>query len=183
MRTCLERIVPSPPAPSNHCAKRVRASSTALKSTRRRLGVGSGSGTGWINSFLHVVGSPIAVDGEVLVLDVNANRQLELSAVNATDGAVVWNQPFSASEITPGVTFSPTVIGSTVLVLSPAGSRDPNVKVEGVAVTTGKVDWSFPQPIALSDAPAMCGGGDYFCLAGFNSADRDRPDHHQPDDR
>jgi outer membrane protein assembly factor BamB len=128
----------------------------------------TGGAKGWTDTSLHVVGSPVAADGTVAVLDVSPSRELQLSAVNPTSGEVIWNRPFSASEVTPGVAFGPTVLGDTVLELAPeAGSADPSVTVEGLNVATGKVMWSVPQPLVLSDAPATCGGE--FCVAVFDS--------------
>ena len=55
-----------------------------------------------------------------------------------------------------------------MLALTPvAGSGNPTVKAQGLDVVTGKVLWTVPQPIDLSDAPAVCAGGQYFCLDAF----------------
>jgi hypothetical protein len=123
--------------------------------------------SGWTDA-LHVVGSPVAAGNAVLVLNVNADHQLELSGVNVADGTTTWTHPFSASEITPGVAFGPTVLDDTVLALTPAGSSDdPVVKAQGLDVTTGKVEWTVPQQLILTDAPVVCAGGQFFCLAVF----------------
>lgn len=100
---------------------------------------------GWAGGSLRVVGSPVAAHGVVVVIDVTSSHRLELSAVSPVDGSVLRSRPFSASEITPGVGFgptvlAPTVLGATVLALAPAkGPPDPRVTVEGVNVTTGEV--------------------------------------------
>jgi hypothetical protein len=130
--------------------------------------VTSGPNKGWTNDSLHVVGSPVVSDNSVLVLDVTAGHSLELSGVNPATGSVVWRHPFSPSQITAGEAFGPTVLGDTVLALTPvAGSGNPTVKAQGLDVVTGKVLWTVPQPIDLSDAPAVCAGGRYFCLDAF----------------
>jgi hypothetical protein len=133
--------------------------------------VTSGGTGGWTDDSLHVVGSPIAADNTVLVMDVTRGHRLELSGVDPADGSIVWRHPFSASDITPGVAFGPTVLGNTVLALTPAGGPgDPAVTAQGLNVLTGKVLWSVPQPIVLSDAAAVCTGGQYFCLDAFLSS-------------
>lgn len=129
-----------------------------------------GGSSGWTDPSLHVVGSPVTVHGMVVVLDVR-NHHLELTGVKAADGSIVWHQPFSASAITPGVGFGPTVLDDTVVGLAPAGtSDDPSVTVEGIDPPTGKVIWTVPQPLVATDAPAVCSGGAYFCIAGPDSA-------------
>lgn len=145
------------------------AAIVAALGTTAGLLVGSAGTDGWVDASLHVVGSPVAVDGAVLVLDVSAHHQLQLSAVDPAHGTVRWRRPFTASEITPGVAFAPTVLGDTVLELSPAGgSDDPATTVEGLDAASGRVMWSLPQPIVLTDAPAVCGGE--FCVATYLSA-------------
>ncbi|HXQ44615.1 MAG TPA: PQQ-binding-like beta-propeller repeat protein [Acidimicrobiales bacterium] len=128
-------------------------------------------GSGWTDPGLHVVGSPIAAGGMLIVLDVNSARHLELTAVDPADGSLVWRKAISASGITPGVAFGPTAIGGTVLGFAPARNpQDPSVTLQGIDATTGKVLWAEPQSLILSDAPAVCPGGQDFCVAGFASA-------------
>jgi hypothetical protein len=127
---------------------------------------------GWSDQSLHVVGGPIISDGVAVVLNVSPNRELEITGVDPSDGSVMWSHPFSASQITPGVGFSPLAIGNTVLVLSPAdGSSNPEVTVEGVDAATGNAMWTVPQPLVLSDAPVECASGRYFCFPAFATAD------------
>ncbi len=131
---------------------------------------GSGASGAWTDSSLHVVGSPVVAGRMVLVVDVTSRHQLELSAVDPASGSIAWRRPYSASEITPGVAFGPTVLGNTVLALTPeGGTDDPGVLVKGLDVSTGRVLWSVPQPLVLSDAPAVCAGGQSFCLATYIS--------------
>ena len=125
---------------------------------------------GWTDRSLQVVGSPIDVDGTIVILDVTPGRELELSGIRPTSGALAWSHPFSASQITPGVAFTPVAIGGVVLLAAPAtGPRDPLVTVEGVSAASGRVLWSLPDPLVLSDAPVVCGSGTYFCLPAFSS--------------
>jgi outer membrane protein assembly factor BamB len=126
---------------------------------------------GWSDSSLNVVGAPITADGQVLVLNTSSNRELELTAIDAASGAVRWQRPFSPSLITAGVAFGPTAIGSTVLDLIPAGAAsDPSVIVEGINVADGAEVWELTEPVQLTDAPATCVGGRYFCIATFVSS-------------
>jgi hypothetical protein len=130
----------------------------------------SDGASGWSDPTLRVVGGPVVADGTAVVLNVTSGHEMELSGVRPTDGSVAWTHPFSSSEITPGVGFTPIAIGSTVLLLAPVGeSSNPEVTVEGVNAVTGKVLWSVPQALALSDAPVVCGSGAYFCLSAFVS--------------
>jgi hypothetical protein len=122
---------------------------------------------GWDDRTLNVVGSPVVVGGTVVVLDVTSHHQLEISAVNPLNGAVAWRHPFSASEVTPGVAFGPVALDGTVLDLAPStNTGDPTVNLEGLDAATGSVMWSDPQ-LVLSDAPAVCPGNQYFCVAAF----------------
>ncbi len=135
------------------------------------VAVSTEGGSGWSDPALHVVGTPVAAGGMVIVLDVDAARHLELTAVNPADGTLVWSKALSASGITAGVAFGPTVLGNTVLGFAPARNpRDPDVTLQGIDATTGRIMWSEPQAVILSDAPAVCPGGRYFCVAGVASA-------------
>jgi len=125
-----------------------------------------GSSTGWTDTSLKVVGTPVATGGVVVVLDVTSQHRLELTGVDPVDGSIVWRRPFSASEITPGEAFGPTVFDDTVLDLKPpANADDPNVTIEGLDAATGSVLWSEPQPALLTDAPTVCTNDADFCLA------------------
>jgi hypothetical protein len=121
-------------------------------------------GPGW-TAPLHVVGGPVAAEGDGLVIALDGSHHLQLAAIRPADGTVLWERPFSASGITVGVAFPPAVVGSTVLDLVPAGSA--RVKVEGLDVATGQVRWSLPSDVQASDAPAPCEGGALFCLPAY----------------
>jgi outer membrane protein assembly factor BamB len=119
---------------------------------------------------LHVVGGPVVAGNMLLVLNVTAQRDLEVSGVNPTSGDVAWSHPYSPSQITLGAAFAPVAVGSTALVLAPATAlSNPVVYVEGVNVDTGKLLWKFKQPIDVSDAPMVCGDGQYFCFPAFSA--------------
>jgi outer membrane protein assembly factor BamB len=127
-----------------------------------------GRSSGWVNAGMDVVGSPISVDGLVIVLDVTASHQLELVGIDPSGGTVVWKKPFDPSGITPGVAFGPTAVGNIVMDLAPAGvASTPAVKIEGLDATTGRVAWSLAAPVVASDAPVICGGGADFCIPAF----------------
>jgi hypothetical protein len=80
----------------------------------------------------------------------------------------VWSHPYSASQITPGVAFTPVAIGDTVLLSTPAqGPTNPLATIEGISAVSGKVSWTLPQPLVLSDAPVVCAAGSYFCVPAF----------------
>ena len=129
-----------------------------------------GGSSGWTDSSLHVVGSPIVAGGNVIVLDVTKAHHLEFSAINPSNGSVVWRKPVSPSAITSGVSFGPIAVGDTVLGLTPSGSpQNPNVFLQGINAVSGKVTWSVPGSALVSDAPGVCPGGNYFCIAGYTS--------------
>jgi hypothetical protein len=123
------------------------------------------STTGWTNHSLHVVGTPFAADGAVLLLDVGTDHDLALAAVDPANGSVKWSVPYSPSGITPGVQFGPVVVQNVALELAPAGStKDAGVDLKGIDVQTGKVAWSLPQPVEATDPPQACNHGHDFCL-------------------
>ncbi len=128
----------------------------------------NGATDGWADTTLHVVGGPVVAGTEVLVLDVSSTRQMELSGVDPSNGAVQWSHPFSPSQITLGASFAPVSIGSTALDFAPATSpSNPVVNVEGINVVTGKVIWKIKQALDVSDAPVVCAGGRFFCFPVF----------------
>jgi hypothetical protein len=145
---------------------------TSLFAAASSSAVAATDPNGWSDQSLHVVGGPIVSDGVAVVLNVTPGRELEITGVDPSDGSVIWSHPFSASQITPGVAFSPVAIGNTVLGLSPAdGSRNPEVTVEGLDAATGSTMWTVPQPLVLSDAPVACASGQYFCIPAFVTTD------------
>ena len=127
--------------------------------------------SGWTDTSLHVVATPVASGRTVVMLTVSHMEQLELTAVDAINGTVKWQRPFSVSEVTPGVGFGPALASGIVLEQSPAGSpTDAAIYLEGIEAATGRVLWRNPNAIVLSDAPTVCGSGRYFCVDVFTSA-------------
>src|SRR5271165_6954836 len=126
--------------------------------------------SGWTDPSLQVVGTPVASGSTVVMLTVSHAQTLELTAVDAVDGKVKWQRPFSASEVTPGVGFGPTVAAGIALEQLPAGgATDAAIYLEGVDVATGRVLWHGRDSTVLSDAPTACGNGRYFCVDAFSS--------------
>ncbi|MGA8724642.1 MAG: PQQ-binding-like beta-propeller repeat protein [Acidimicrobiales bacterium] len=121
--------------------------------------------TGWADHSLRVVGSPVAGDGKVLLLDVSPSHDLQLAAVDPANGSVGWKMPFSPSGITPGVQFGPVIVQNVALDLAPAGSaKDAGVYLKGIDVRTGKVAWSLPQQVEATDPPQACNNDHDFCV-------------------
>ena len=116
-------------------------------------------------SSLHVVSEPIAAGNVVVVVNVTQAHTLELSAVDPANQKVIWQLPYSSSDITPGVWPEPVVADGVVIDLSPAlGASDPDVAVEGVDAQTGNVAWRLPGNGIVDDVPLSCAKHD-FCLA------------------
>jgi outer membrane protein assembly factor BamB len=129
------------------------------------------AGGAWRDRGLHVVGGPIVSGQTLVVIDVTAQRTLAISGVNPANGSVVWSHPYSASQMTPGVAFTPVAVGDVVLVVSPAGAAtSPLTRLEGVDAATGRVRWRRPEQFVLPDAPVLCLGGTQFCVPFFVSA-------------
>ena len=121
--------------------------------------------TGWADHSLRVVGTPVAGDGKVLLLDVSPSHDLQLAAVDPANGSVGWTMPFSPSGITPGVQFGPVIVQNVALDLAPAGSaKDAGVYLKGIDVRTGKVAWSLPQQVEATDPPQACNNDHDFCV-------------------
>ena len=132
--------------------------------------IAHGAARGWTDAGLHVVGGPVVADQLVLVNNVNAHHQLELSGINPATGATVWSAPFAQSTITGGVGFAPISVGSIVLDFAPDGTEaNPLTYVEGLDVTTGAPLWHFTTPVQVIDAPLVCGAGKYFCFTYYSS--------------
>jgi outer membrane protein assembly factor BamB len=118
---------------------------------------------------LDVVGGPVVAGGALLVINVTAGLDLQLSALAPRTGRVLWSTEISPSFTPPVVLVQPVVSGDTALVLRPAdgNASDPNMHIEGVDVLTGQVKWSEKQTPIVTDAPVTCDGGADFCVAAF----------------
>ncbi|HEY1828477.1 MAG TPA: hypothetical protein VGF87_10670 [Acidimicrobiales bacterium] len=104
----------------------------------------------------------IAVSGSA------GHEQLVQAGINPTSGRVMWQHPYSMSDITAGVSPEPVAIGTTVIDLVPSGKpTNPIVNLEGVDATSGHVLWKANQ-FDISDDPSTCPGNKDFCIVGFN---------------
>ena len=100
---------------------------------------------------------------------VDSSRNLHLAGIDPVSGKVVWQHPYSATGVTPGVALYPSVIGNTVMDVFPAGkTSNPLVRVSGINATTGAVEWRSPGSFVPTDAPSPCAQGKYFCIPGYN---------------
>ncbi len=118
---------------------------------------------------LDVVGGPIAVGSTAVVVSVDPAHTLHLDGVDPVSDTIVWQRPYSASAVTPGVVLTPASVGNTVLDVAPSGKpADPGVIVGGVNATTGALEWEFPGAVLLSDNPESCVNSQSFCITGYN---------------
>jgi hypothetical protein len=93
-----------------------------------------------------------------------------LAALDPVSGHVVWQRPYSAVDVTPGVVLTPISVGNVVLDVSNTGKpKDELVLLSGINAETGNVVWHNPASFTPSDAPFPCAQGKYFCLPGYNS--------------
>jgi hypothetical protein len=135
--------------------------------------IATSASAGWSDASLHVVGGPVVTHQMILVLNVDTERQLELSAIRPANGSTAWQHPYSQSAITAGLAFSPVTIGSTVLDLAPDVSENNFLTyVQGLNVVTGQTEWKFSVPLGVVDAPLVCGAGKYFCFTVYGNGNR-----------
>jgi hypothetical protein len=119
---------------------------------------------------LDVVGGPIAAGPLAVVVSVDKKHVLHLDGVDPVNDTVLWQQPYSASAITPGVALTPAADGTTVADVVPAGNPTiPAVTIDGINATTGTVEWHLPGTFILSDNPASCVAGQDFCVAAYTA--------------
>ena len=120
-------------------------------------------------SSLHVVGGPVSVGNRAVVIYVDSTRNLHLAGIDPVSGKVVWQYPYSATGVTPGVALYPSAIGNMVMDVSPAGKpKNPLVRLSGINATTGEVVWRSQGSFIPTDAPSPCAQGKYFCIPGYN---------------
>ncbi len=119
---------------------------------------------------LRVLAGPVAANGRVLVVNVATSGYLQLSAINPATQRVAWQQPYSASDLAAGESFTPTAIGNIAIDLAPVGNPSSgNVRIQGVNISTGQVVWTYKEQGTTSDVPAACASSGTFCL-GWQSA-------------
>jgi hypothetical protein len=118
---------------------------------------------------LDVVSAPIAVGSTAVVISVDRSHALHLDGIDPVTNSVLWQRPYSASAVTPGVALAPAAIGDTVIDLVPFSKpSNPAVYVAGIKASTGSVEWQGSAGVVLSDNPASCASNQDFCLTGFN---------------
>lgn len=119
---------------------------------------------------LRVLAGPIAASGRVLVVNVATSGYLQLSAINPSTERVAWQQPYSASDLAAGESFTPTAIGNIAIDLAPVGNPSSGtVRIQGVNISSGQVVWTYKEQGTTSDVPAACASSGTFCL-GWQSA-------------
>jgi len=115
---------------------------------------------------MKVLGGPVDASGQLLVINVTAQRTLQLTGIDPSTQTPTWQTPYSASEITLGQTFNPVSINGVAIDLAPTGAAgDPTVQVKGVDVASGNVAWTANVTGVVSDAPATCINDQYFCFS------------------
>lgn len=121
-------------------------------------------------STLDIVGGPIAVGSTAVVVSVDKKHLLHLDGVDPVTDNLVWQHPYSASAITPGVALTPAAAGSTVMDLVPAISPgNPAVLLAGVNAATGAPEWQVPGETVAADNPNSCVSGTAVCIPVYNS--------------
>jgi hypothetical protein len=118
---------------------------------------------------LDVVSAPIAVGSTAVVVSVDRSHTLHLNGIDPVTNSILWQRPYSASAVTPGVALAPAAIGDTVIDLVPLSKpSNPAVYVAGINAATGSVEWQGSAGVVLSDNPASCASNQDFCLTGYN---------------
>jgi hypothetical protein len=119
---------------------------------------------------LHVVGGPVDVGSRAIVIYVDKSRKLHLAAIDPVSLKVVWQYPYSAVGVTPGVTLSPVSIGNIVMDVANIGKpKDALVVVSGIDANTGEAVWHSTASFTPTDSPTTCAQGTYFCIPGYNA--------------
>jgi hypothetical protein len=95
---------------------------------------------------------------------------LHLDGVDPVNDTVLWQRPYSASAITPGVALTPAADGTTVADVIPAGNPTiPAVTIDGIDAATGSVEWHLPGAFIMSDNPAPCLADQDFCIPAYTT--------------
>ena len=121
-------------------------------------------------SALHVVGGPIEVGNRAVVIYVDHSRNLHIAGIDPSGLKVLWQYPYSAVGVTPGLVLSPVAIGNVVMDVENTGKpKDATVLVSGINANTGQVIWRSRSSFTPTDSPSTCAQGTYFCIPGYNS--------------
>jgi hypothetical protein len=116
---------------------------------------------------LDVVSAPIAVGSTAVVISVDPSHTLHVDGIDPVTNSIMWQRPYSASAVTPGVALVPAAIGDTVIdLVPPLKASNPAVFVAGVDAATGSVEWQGSAGVVLSDNPASCASIRTFALPG-----------------
>jgi outer membrane protein assembly factor BamB len=119
---------------------------------------------------LDVVGGPIGVGSTAVVVSVDRAHVLHLVGVDPVTNTVLWQHPYSASAITPGVPLTPAFVGNTVVDVAPASDpANPAVLIGAVNASTGALEWQLPEELVLSDNPSSCVKNQDFCITAYNA--------------
>jgi hypothetical protein len=133
-------------------------------------GPSAGAATDVSAQSLNVVAGPVAAGNLAIVISDDKRGALSLDAVNPATDTVAWSDPYSSSEVTPGVALTPVVSGNTVVDIVPAGKpSDPTVKLAGVNAITGATEWKLGTALILPDNPALCDAGADVCVPDYES--------------
>jgi hypothetical protein len=118
---------------------------------------------------LDVVGGPVAVGSTAVVISVDKTHLLHLDGIDPVNESVLWQRPYSASAVTPGVALAPAAVGNTLIDVVPFSKPgNPAVRIVGINATTGATTWQNSTGVVLSDNPASCASEQDFCLTGYN---------------
>ena len=120
---------------------------------------------------LDVVGGPVAAGADVVVVSVDRSHTLHLDGVNPVTDTVLWQRPYAASAITPGIALTPAAAGTTVADIVPAAnSATPSVTVDGdQRGDGGRSCGRCPCDFILSDNPAPLRRWSGFCLPAYTA--------------
>lgn len=123
----------------------------------------SGNGTiAWTNLAIKGLSSPALVNGRVLVGGTDGR----LHALNATNGAEVWNVTLVAHPVFSGITSSPKVAYDLAYVGTFNESGGPG-EVVAVWISNGSVAWRHPTASVDFSSPAVYGGSVYVGIMGL----------------
>ena len=114
----------------------------------------------WKDAGLHVVGGPVASGNRLLVFVTGPFKSVWLDGLDPATGRVVWRVPETMSYATAGVFEAPAVAYGVALAMAPTpGFGGGGVRLEGIEVANGRIAWTYPRPVAVSDLPTRCPGG------------------------